>query len=77
MTKYEVLKLNRELFQLVLNTGVNINDVRYVEIYERYSLMRSQGEKMGYIIMKLADVYSLTPRYIEKIISRMKAEIKI
>lgn len=77
MTKYEVLKLNKALFELVLKTSVSINDVRYLDIYERYMQMKKRGDKVGYIFMKLADENNLTPRYIEKIVSRMKSEINL
>lgn len=49
MKVIEILNFNRELLTRLLESGIRLEDVRYVNLYTDYFHLLRAGEKMTYI----------------------------
>lgn len=77
MTKYELFKTHERLFAIMLENKINLNDLHYLSIYEKFLEMKSKGHKVGYIVVHLAAENNMTERGIYKIIGRFDSDIKV
>lgn len=77
MTKYEFLKVNQSLLQTVISRGVNIQDTKYLALFDEYNMMIKQNLKGYYIIVYLSEKYKISVRLVYKIIERMKSEVQL
>lgn len=77
MTKYEFLKVNQSLLQVVADKGINARDVKHLELFEEYVELTKQGLKRYYIAVFLAEKYSISLRMVYKIVERMKAIVAV
>ena len=77
MKVIEILKLNRELLNICRTAGIRLDDVRYVELYNEYSRLLAEGEKITYIVAALSDKYGVCERTVYDLIRRLKAECNL
>lgn len=62
----------------VLNSNnVYTTDCRYIQLFEEYTKMKQQKEKMGYVIGFLGEKYGLSERGVYKVIGRMSKTIEL
>lgn len=72
-----MLKLNRELLTVCRSAGIRLDDVRYIELYNEYSRLLAEGEKITYIVAALSDKYGVCERTVYDLIRRLKAECNL
>jgi len=77
MTRYEILKMNEQLFKLMRENGIETSDVQYIYLYEDYKRMKAKKHKVSYIVCFLSEKYEITERGIYKIIKRFGERIKV
>ena len=77
MKVIEILKLNRELLNICRTAGIRLDDVRYIELYNEYSRLLAEGEKITYIVAALSDKYGVCERTVYDLIWRLKAECNL
>ena len=77
MKLIEILKLNRELLNICRTAGIRLDDVRYIELYNEYSRLLAEGEKITYIVAALSDKYGVCERTVYDLIRRLKAECNL
>ena len=77
MKVIEILKLNRELLNICRTAGIRLDDVRYIELYNDYSRLLAEGEKITYIVAALSDKYGVCERTVYDLIRRLKAECNL
>jgi hypothetical protein len=77
MKVIELLKLNRELLTVCRSAGIRLDDVRYIELYNEYSRLLADGEKITYIVAALSDKYGVCERTVYDLIRRLKAECNL
>lgn len=77
MKVIELLKLNRELLTVCRSAGIRLDDVRYIELYNDYSRLLAEGEKITYIVAALSDKYGMCERTVYDLIRRLKAECNL
>lgn len=70
MTLFEILYFNRELIKRLQNAGYKLDDCRYIELYNDYERMHSQGDKVTYIVSLLSEKYCVSERKIYSLIKR-------
>ena len=70
MTLFEALKFNREPLEMLQKLGGRPNDVRYIDLYAEYQAMKSQGDKITYIVHYLAAKYTVSVRKVYELIKR-------
>lgn len=71
------MKLNRELLNICHTAGIRLDDVRYIELYNEYSRLLAEGEKITYIVAALSDKYGVCERTVYDLIRRLKAECNL
>ena len=77
MKVIELLKLNRELLTVCRSAGIRLDDVRYIELYNDYTRLLAEGEKITYIVAALSDKYGVCERTVYDLIRRLKAECNL
>ena len=77
MKVIKILKLNRELLNICRTAGIRLDDVRYIELYNEYSRLLAEGEKITYIVAALSDKYGVCERTVYDLIRRLKAECNL
>ena len=74
MTLFEALEFNKKPLEMLIRMGAKLNDIRYLDLYSEFKLMKSQGEKTTYCIAYLAEKYSISERTICEVFKRFKKE---
>lgn len=77
MTRYEIIKMNEQLFKLMKKNIIDIGDVQYLALFEEYKRMKAKKHKVSYIVCFLSDKYDVTERGIYKIIKRFGERVKV
>ena len=77
MTRYEIIKMNEQLFKLMKKNSIDIGDVQYLALFEEYKRMKAKKHKVSYIVCFLSDKYDITERGIYKIIKRFGERVKV
>lgn len=76
MKAVEFLKIGKELLKLLSSFGIRCDDYRHIGLYEDYTRMRDDGEKMDYIICILEEKYKVSESTIRRIIRRFSKDVR-
>lgn len=74
MKKIDILKFNRELIKRLREAGIRLTDEQYIDLYDDYTELRRQGEKVSYIVLLLAARYGVSERTVYSLIRRLGDE---
>ncbi len=74
MKLIEILNLNRELLNNFRKAGVRMDDVLYIDLFNEYRTLAAQGEKVSYIVARLATEYAVSERKVYSLIKRYKRD---
>lgn len=77
MTRYEIIKMNEQLFRLLNDNGIDPKDLNYLPMVEAFRKMKSKKHKVNYIVAYLSNKYGITERGIYKIVKRFNGRIKV
>ena len=77
MTRYEILKMNEQLFRLLNDNGIDTKDLQYLSMVEEFRRMKSKKHKVNYIVCFLSEKYDMSERGIYKIVKRFGERIKV
>ena len=70
MTLFEALKFNREPLEMLISLGGKQDDLRCIDLYTEYEVMKKQGDKTTYAVAFLAYKYSVSERKVYDVIKR-------
>lgn len=76
MKVIELLNFNRELLAKLLESGIRLEDVRYVNLYTDYFRLLQAGGKVTYIVAVLAEQYGISERKVYDLIKRFQSDCK-
>lgn len=76
MTMYEVLKLNKGLFEFMVNKDVQPSDVQYIQLYSDY-LQMIEGQKVVYVVALLMDKYNVSESTVYRVLKRFKSTVEL
>ena len=76
MKVIEILNFNRELLAKLLESGIRLEDVRYVNLYTDYFRLLQAGGKVTYIVATLAVQYGISERKVYDLIKRFQSDCK-
>lgn len=68
MKLIEILNLNRELLIYFQKAGIRLDDVQYIDLFNEYRTLSAQGEKVSYIVARLATEYAVSERKVYNLI---------
>lgn len=72
---YMLLKLNLNQFETMSKFDLNVNDARYIPVYEEYLRMRKEGLKITHIISSLAEKHFLSESTVKRIVKRLSRRV--
>lgn len=77
MKVYEVMKLSEKVLEILQNSCIKVEDVRYLQMYSDYQKMREAGGKMSYIVAALVDSYHVSERQIYYVVKKLSQDCNI
>lgn len=77
MKLIEILNLNRELLIYFQKAGIRLDDVQYIDLFNEYRTLSAQGEKVSYIVARLATEYAVSERKVYNLIRRFKTDCNL
>ena len=77
MKVIEILNLNKELLKKFQTVGIRMEDVEYIDLFNEYLVLVTQGEKVSYIVATLADKYTISERKVYDLIRRFKSDCNL
>ena len=77
MKVIEILNLNKELLKKFQAAGIRLNDVQYIDLFNEYRTLLSQGEKVSYIVAVLSTKYQVSERKVYDLIRRFKSDCNL
>ena len=77
MKVIEILNLNKELLKKFQTVGIRLEDVEYIDLFNEYLVLVTQGEKVSYIVATLADKYTISERKVYDLIRRFKSDCNL
>ena len=66
--------MNRELLIYFQKAGIRLDDVQYIDLFNEYRTLSAQGEKVSYIVARLATEYAVSERKVYSLIRRFKTD---
>lgn len=72
MIVYESLKNNRDLLIRLARTGIAVEDVKYLELYEDFVRLKDDGLKTTYVVAHLCDQYEVSEATVWRIIRKFQ-----
>ena len=75
MKVYELLRFNKELLKRFHQVGIKPEDYKYIELHREYKELLTNGDKVTYIVLVLAEKYSVSERQIYNIVSKFNQDI--
>ena len=71
MTVFDILNLYQTPFKWMLERGIHLEDVNYIDLYKDYSRMIAEGENVTYIVAVLAAKYRICERKVYTLLKRL------
>lgn len=76
MIIYEVIKINKGLCDVFAANGLRVEDAQWVELYDEYNHLRTQGEKTSYIVCYLSEKYRVSERKVYDVVKKFGQELR-
>ena len=77
MLAIDLVKLTGNILKSLSEIGIRTSDYRYIDLYDEYTRMVSQGIKKDYVKAVLADKYKTSESSIYRIVTRLESQVKI
>ena len=71
MKVIEILKLGRNILEVLQEACVKVDDVRYIALYEEYRDIVGNGGKATYAVCCLAEKYGISERQVYYVIRKL------
>ena len=76
MKAVEFLRIASELLKTMSAFDLRRDDYLHIGLYEEYVMMRSDGEKVDYILRFLSDKYKVSESTIKRVVRRFSREVR-
>ena len=73
----EILKLNRELLNILKAAGIRVDDVKYIALYNEYQEMVGRGEKVSYAVAMMAERYGISERTVYMVLKQLQKDCNL
>lgn len=77
MTVYDLIKVYEGPMNVLNEANINLTDVRYVDLYQEFLRMKSEGHKLTYIVAFLMDEYSVGQATVYRVIDKFGKPVKV
>lgn len=76
MKAYELLKIGVPILDRMSEAGITSDDAKYLEMYQDFVKMKSEGQKITYVVAYLSELYNVSERRIYKLIKKFETEVQ-
>lgn len=77
MKVIEILKISKEILEMLSENGIKTTDVKHLKLYSEYETMIAKRLKVTYIVEHLSEEYGVSVAQVYRIIKRFKRTIKV
>lgn len=70
------MKLSRSILEVLQNSCIKVDDIRYLQMYDDYEQMMKEGGKKAYVIATLVDIYHVSERQAYYVIKKFSQDCK-
>ena len=77
MKVIEILNFNKELLNRIRSVGIRLDDCQYIDMYNEYQTLQTQGEKITYVVTVLSEKYSISERKVYDLVKRFNSNCKL
>lgn len=77
MKVIEILKISKEILEMLSENGIKTTDVKHLKLYSEYEAMIAKRLKVTYIVEHLSEEYGVSVAQVYRIIKRFKRTIKV
>ena len=77
MKVIEIMKLSRNSLELLQKSCIKTDYLKYIDMYDEYTSIVSEGNKKTYAVTYLSDKYGISERQIYYLIRKFEKECKI
>ena len=77
MTKYELIKSVASVLVVLAENNINVADYRYVQLFEDYQRLKSEGHKYDYIVYYLSTQYECGETTVWRIVKRLQESVRL
>lgn len=77
MKVFELLEFNRESIKIMRKSGVRLSDINYISLYMEYMQMVNGGEKVTYVVARMAEKYGISVRQVYVLVKRLGNDCKM
>ena len=77
MKVVELLKIGRNLLELLQKSCIKINDVQFIAMYDEYKALIEDNTKTSYAVTTLSRKYNISERQFYYLIKRFETDCKI
>ena len=76
MKVIEALKFNSGLLKNLQTVGIRVDDTQYIALYDDYTKMQADGDKVSFIVATLAEKYHVCERTVYSLIKKFESDCK-
>lgn len=76
MTIYEILSFNKELLYRLSESGIRVEDYRYVDLFHDFTKMVEDGNKTTYAVAVLSEKYAISERKVYDVLRYLRTDCK-
>jgi hypothetical protein len=77
MKVIEMLQIGQKLLEMLQKSCIKVSDIKYIGMYNEYSDMVANGNKISYIAAVLSTKYNISERQFFYVIKRFEQDCKI
>lgn len=70
----DLVKFSGEMLKRLHDSGITMDDYRYLQMYEEFEQMKSKGEKTTWIVADLSRRHQICERKVYKVIKRFRRD---
>ena len=75
MKAHEIINFCKPFVEKILTTGINLNDIQYLDLYNDYVRMKKEGHKVTYLVAYLSEQYEVSERKVYQLVRSFESEV--
>lgn len=69
----DLVKISAKMMEMLSKHGIDMSDYQYIDLYDEYLEMVSNGDKVTYVVTYLAEKYKTSERSIYRLLKRFNS----
>ena len=73
----DLVKFSGEMLKRLHDSGISVEDYKYLQMYEEYEAMKRDGNKTTWIVADLSRRYDMCERKVYKVVERFRKDCQM